>query len=101
MAGEYVQAEKISDYWKQLRAYYIAASPLFQEIDAQAYAAIERSEREDSDNHLNFQRLGEDSQVVDIAFYKYLPDSQIAYRIHLVDVNGKQEDHYFIVKSFS
>jgi hypothetical protein len=101
MAGEYVQAETLADYWKQLKSYYMSASPLFDEIDRQGYDAFERSEREDSDNHLNFERLGTDTKVVDVAFYKYLPEGKIAYRIHLVDVDGKQEDHFFIVKSFS
>lgn len=101
MAGEYIQAEDLKSYWKQLKAYYLANSPTFEEIDQAAYEAIERSEREDSDNHLNFERLGEDTKAVDVAFYKYLPDGKIAYRIHLVDQNGKQENHYFLIKSFS
>lgn len=101
MAGEYIQAEDIKSYWKQLKAFYLANSPLFEEIDEQTYQAIERSEREDSDNHLNYERLGEDTKAVDVAFYKYLPDGKIAYRVHLVDQNGQREDHYFLTKSFS
>lgn len=101
MAGEYVQAKNIKDYWKQLKAYYQASSPHYEEIDQETYDRFERSEREDSDNHLNFERLGEDSEAIDVAFYKYLPDSKIAYRIHIVDITGKQENKYFIVKSFS
>lgn len=101
MAGEYIQAEDLKSYWKQLRAFYLANSPLFEEITEKKYQAIERSEREDSDNHLNFERLGEDTKAVDVAFYKYLPDGKIAYRIHLVDVDGKQENHFFLIKGFS
>ena len=100
MAGEYVQADDITSYWKQLKAYYEANSPTFESISKEEYEAISRSEREDSDNHLNFQRLGDDTKAVDIAFYKYLADGRTAYRIHVVDQNGQQEDHYFTVKSF-
>jgi hypothetical protein len=100
MAGEYIQSDTIKDYWKQLKAYYEAASPYFEKIDKKKYDSFERSEREDSDNHLNFERLGDDTKVVDIAFYKYIPDSKIAYRIHIVDVDGKEDNHYFIVESF-
>lgn len=100
MAGEYVQAENITSYWKQLKAYYEANSPTFENITAAAYNAISRSEREDSDNHLNFQRLGDDTKAVDLAYYKYLSDGRTAYRVHVVDVNGLKEDHYFTIKSF-
>lgn len=101
MAGEYVQAKDIKEYWKHLKAYYQTASSFYEEIDQQQYESFERSEREDSDNHLNFERLGEDTEAVDIAFYKYLPEGKVAYRIHIVDIAGKQENHYFIIKSFS
>jgi hypothetical protein len=101
MSGEYIQSSSIKDYWKQLKAYYQLRSSFYQEIDRNKYEQLERGEREDSDNHLNFERLGTDSQVVDVAFYKYLPDGKIAFRVHLVDVGGQQEDHYFLVNSFS
>lgn len=100
MAGEYIQADDLISYWKQLKAFYEANSPTFDEITKAGYDAIERSEREDSDNHLNYERLGEDTKAVDVAFYKYLADGRTAYRIHIVNINGKQEDHYFLVKSF-
>jgi len=100
MAGEYIQANDLKSYWKQLKAYYQANSPTFKVLNKEQYEAIQRSEREDSDNHNNEMRLGSDTQVVDVAFYKYLPDSEVAYRIHIVDVNGTQEDYYFTIKSF-
>ena len=99
MAGEYIQSDSLDSYWKQLKAYYMASSPIFEEIDKAIYDSYERSEREDSDNHINYERLGEDTNVVDIAFYKYLPDNKTAYRIHIVGVNGEKEERYFIVKS--
>jgi len=101
MAGEYIQSDTIADYWKQLKSYYFTRSPNYQEIDKKTYDAIERAEREDSDNHLNFERLGDDTKVVDVAFYKYLPVNQVAFRIHVVNVEGEQETHYFIINSFS
>lgn len=101
MAGEYIQADTIKQYWKELKAFYQASSPSFKEINKKTYDSFHRSEREDSDNHLNFDRLGDDTKVVDVAFYKYLPDSKTAYKVHIVDVNGKREDHYFIVENFS
>jgi hypothetical protein len=100
MAGEYIQADSIEEYWKNLKAFFEANSPYFKQISKTEYESIERSEREDSDNHLNQERLGEDTQTVDVAFYKYLPDGEIAYRVHIVNVEGKQDDHFFIVKSF-
>lgn len=100
MAGEYIQAEDIKSYWKQLKAFYEANSPIFEEITKEQYDEFQKSEREDSDNHLNQDRLGQDTQVVDVAFYKYLPHSRIAYRIHVVNVDGVKEDHYFITQSF-
>ena len=53
MAGEYIQSDTIKDYWKQLKAYYEAASPYYKEIDKKKYDSFERSEREDSDNQKN------------------------------------------------
>ncbi len=98
MAGEYFQAKTIHEYWKQLKAYYQAQSPEFQEITKEEYDAFERSEREDSDNHINQERLGEETQVTDATFYKYLPFQKIAHRTHVVDVSGAQEVHYYITK---
>ncbi len=100
MSGEYIQSNDNQSYWKQLKAYYLASSPVFEEISKEEYEKIERSEREDSDNHLNFERLGEDTKVVDLDYYKYLPDEKIAHRVHIVDINGNREDHYFIINSF-
>ncbi len=100
MAGEYIQSDSLKSYWKQLKAFYTAGSPLFQKITKKQYDSYQKSEREDSDNHLNQERLGQDTQVVDVAFYKYLPDHQTAYRIHIVDVAGETEEHFFITRSF-
>ncbi len=100
MAGEYIQAEDLESYWKQLKAYYEVNSPRFEIITKEQYEAIQRSEREDSDNHLNYERLGDDTKAVDIAFYKYLPGSRTAFRVHIVDVDGNRADYYFLVNSF-
>lgn len=99
MAGEYITAKTIKEYWKKLKAYHQTQSPEFYEINQEEYDSFSRSEREDSDNHLNQKRLGSETQVSEATFYKYLPHQKIAYRSHIVDADGNREDHYFIVKT--
>ncbi len=99
MAGEYIIADDIKSYWQKLKAFHQAQSPEFYEISKEDYDDLNRSEREDSDNHINQERLGEETSVSDATFYKYLPHQKIAYRTHIVDKDGNQEDHYYIVKS--
>jgi hypothetical protein len=95
MAGEYVQANTIEDYWKQLKAIYVSRSEHWKDLSAAEYNAIERSEREDSDNHLNEERLGKDTQVIDICKYKIMPDRQIAYFVQMIRSNDTTKDVYF------
>lgn len=95
MAGEYIQSETIEDYWKQLKAIYESRASEFKELTPEEYTKIERSEREDSDNHLNEDRLGKDTQVIDICKYKMLPDRKIAYYVKLIHKDGKIMDLYF------
>ena len=97
MAGEYIDAKDITTYWKQLRAFYEAQSPEFYEITKPEYDQINRSEREDSDNHINQERLGDETDVVDVSFYKYLPYNKIVYRTHIIDIKGNREDHYYVI----
>jgi len=89
MAGEYLKADLISDYWDKLKQIYVQKSTDFSEITKEEYEALTNSEREDSDNHTNEERLGQDTNVVDIAFYKYLPDRQVYYRVHIINVEGQ------------
>jgi len=95
MAGEYINADTIDQYWTELKTIYLDRSEDWQDISAEEYNAIERSEREDSDNHLNKERLGKDTQVIDICKYKFLPDRKIAYFIHMVHKDGSSKDVYF------
>jgi hypothetical protein len=97
MAGEYIIAENHADYWKMLKAFHESQSPEFSEITKEEYESIDHSEREDSDNHINQERLGSETQVADVTFYKYLPNQKIAYRTHIIDVNGIEEVHYYLV----
>ncbi len=99
MAGEYIIADSIDQYWKQLKAFYEASSPSFQEITADQYNSYERSEREDSDNRQNQDRLGTDSSVVDITFYKYLPQGKIAYRTHIISAEGQEAIKYYQIQT--
>ncbi len=97
MSGEYIQAETLEDYWNQLREIYESRSSEWKDLTKEEYEAIERSEREDSDNHLNEDRLNDDNDtnVVDYCFYKYLPDRVAAYKITVQHKDGSKKDHYF------
>ncbi len=95
MAGEYIQSNTIEDYWKELKGIYTEKSSDWKDISAEQYAGIERSEREDSDNHLNEERLGKDTQVIDICKYKFLPERKIAYHILLIHNDGTKKDMFF------
>lgn len=97
MSGEYIQAETIEDYWKQLKEVYQSRSTEWKDLSKEEYEAIEHSEREDSDNHLNEDRLNDDNDtnVVDYCHYKYLPDRQAAYHVEIVTKDGNKQEHYF------
>ncbi|MEZ4087782.1 MAG: hypothetical protein R3B71_05670 [Candidatus Gracilibacteria bacterium] len=97
MSGEYIQAETLEDYWNQLREIYESRSSEWKDLTKEEYEAIERSEREDSDNHLNEDRLNDDNDtnVVDYCFYKYLPGRVAAYKITIQHKDGSKKEHYF------
>jgi hypothetical protein len=89
MAGEIIQAENVESAERQLMAIYNAKSIEVKEMTQQEYEAIDKSEREDSDNHLNIDRLGQDTKIVDLAYYKFIGNRWTAYRIDLIDINQK------------
>jgi len=91
MAGEYIQAKTIEDYWKELKKIYTDLAAEWKDLTPEEYFKIERSEREDSDNHLNQERLGKDTDVIDICKYKSLPDRKIAYHIQLIHKDGTEK----------
>lgn len=95
MAGEYIQSKTIEEYWQQLKAIYKNRCSEWKDLTDHEYAGIDRSEREDSDNHLNKERLGKDTEVIDICTYKFLPDRKVAYHIKLMHANGAKQDIYF------
>ncbi len=97
MAGEIIKALTVGDAEKQILAIYHSQSITLDMITREEYEAYEESEREDSDNHLNIERLGKDTKIVDLAYYKYLPERKTAYRIDLVDENQKLEKQLFFV----
>ncbi len=97
MSGEYIKAETLKDYWKQLKEIYEHRSTEWKDLSKEEYEALEHSEREDSDNHLNEDRLNDDNDtnVVDYCFYKFLPDRIAAYHITVQHKEGKKEEYYF------
>jgi hypothetical protein len=97
MAGEIITATTLEEGKEELRGIYRLDTIAFKEITKEEYEAIERDEREDSDNHLNIKKLGKEASVIDLAHYKYLPDRKIAYRIILKHKNGTEMKDYFML----
>lgn len=95
MAGEIIQANNVEEAESQLMAIYDAKSIWIKDLTREEYEAFEPSEREDSDNHLNIERLGKDTLIADLAYYKFLPDRETAFRIDLVDQNQKVKKQLF------
>ncbi len=99
MAGEIITASTLEEGREQLRNIYKAKAKNFHAITKEEYFKYELSEREDSDNHLNLERLGKESDVVDLAYYKFLPHHKTAYRINLIHVDGVSRlEDYFIIE---
>jgi len=98
MAGEIITSKTLEEAKKELREIYQTKTHQFKEITKEEYEAFEKDEREDSDNHLNLERLeSKESEVIDLAYYKYLPDRKTAYRINLMNQQGEKLEDYFIV----
>ncbi len=95
MAGEILTAKTLAEAKEQLRGIYLAKSTQFKEISREQYEAIEKDEREDSDNHLNIEKLGKEADIIDLAYYKYLKDRQVAYKIILKHKDGEEMEDYF------
>lgn len=99
MSGELIQATTIPSYWEKLKIIYESRSTDWKDLTKEQYEAIERSEREDSDNHLNRERLEkQDAKVIDICHYKSLPDRVTAYHIEILDTELNSEHFYFQIK---
>ncbi|MFC1615593.1 hypothetical protein ACFL21_00485 [Patescibacteria group bacterium] len=97
MAGEIITATNLKDAKEELRNIYKGQSNSFEEISKEDYEKFERDEREDSDNHLNIEKLGKEADVIDLAYYKYLPDRKVAYHIILKHKDGDKMEDYFLV----
>jgi hypothetical protein len=98
MSGEYINSNSLENYWRQLKSIYVKMSSDWKELSAEEYKKIERSEREDSDNHFNLERLGKDTDVIDICHYKFLPNRLAAYHIEIIHKDGSKMDKYFLIK---
>jgi hypothetical protein len=97
MAGEIIQAQSVDDAERQIMAIYKAKSIDLRMITEEEYEKIDKSEREDSDNHLNIDRLGVDTKIVDLAYYKFIENRETAYRVDLIDEHQKvKKQLYFI-----
>lgn len=95
MAGEIIQANNTEEAVNQIMSIYKKKSIKMRDITQEEYESIEKSEHEDSDNHLNLERLGKDTKIVDLAHYKYLPNRETAYRIDLIDENHNLKKQLF------
>lgn len=98
MSGEYINAEKIDEYWSELKKIYHGRALNWKDLTDLEYKAMIQSEREDSDNHFNRDRLGKETSVIDICHYKYLPDRNVAYHIEVINKEGSKMDYYFQIK---
>jgi hypothetical protein len=98
MSGEYINAKTIEEYWSQLKSIYVKRSLEWKDLTEEDYKAIERSEREDSDNHLNLERLGKDTDVIDVCHYKYMPDRYVAYKIEVMHKDKSKKEYCFQIK---
>jgi hypothetical protein len=98
MSGEIITATTLTTAKEELRNIYKSKSNQFKEISRTQYEEIEGDEREDSDNHLNLERLEKsEAKVIDLAFYKYMENRQIAYKIILRDQNNSELEDYFTI----
>jgi len=97
MAGETLKSKTLEEAKKELRNIYKQKSSSFTEITQEQYNSYETDERPDSDNHLNEEKLGEEADIIDLAFYKYLPGRQTAYRIILRNKENQEMEDYFII----
>ncbi|MBT4917141.1 hypothetical protein HN709_01650 [Candidatus Peregrinibacteria bacterium] len=98
MSGEILTAKTLEEAKVELRKIYQKESHSLSDLSMEEYKAFENDEREDSDNHLNLERLeSKESEVIDLTYYKYLPDRKIAYRVTLIDKQGEKLEDYFMV----
>jgi hypothetical protein len=98
MSGEIIKANTFKEAKDQLTDIYRAKSRDYKEISKEEYEGFEASEREDSDNHINEERHGEDTEIIDLAWYKYLSEGWTAYKIILKHTNGETQEYYFKIK---
>ncbi|MFH1533774.1 MAG: hypothetical protein ABID64_02490 [Nitrospirota bacterium] len=98
MPGEIITSTTIPEAKQELRDIYKKDANKFEEITKEQYEEYKHDERPDSDNHLNEEKFQNgELQVLDLTYYKYLPDRKIAYRVFLQSQKGETgEDHFLI-----
>lgn len=89
MTEDLVQANNVDEAEKQVMKHYEAKSIRIDPMTREEYEALDKSEHEESDNHLNLERLGKDTLIADIAYYKFMENRETAFRIDLIDEKQK------------
>lgn len=99
MPGEIITSTTIPEAKQELRDIYKKDANKFEELTKEQYEEFKHDERPDSDNHLNEEKFKTgDLQILDLTYYKYLPDRKIAYRVFLQSQKGETgEDHFLII----
>ena len=97
MAGEILKSKTLEEAKEELRTIYKRTASSLTESSKEEYDTLTQDEREDSDNHLNEEKLGKEADVIDLAFYKFLANRKTAYKIILKHKNGNQMEDYFII----
>lgn len=98
MPGEIIKSATIPEAKQELRDIYKKDAHKFEEITKEQYEAYLHDERPDSDNHLNEEKFQNgELQVLDLTYYKYLPDRKIAYRVFLQSQKGETGEDYFLI----
>ncbi|MBD3360958.1 hypothetical protein GF366_04120 [Candidatus Peregrinibacteria bacterium] len=98
MAEEIITSKTLEGAKEELRGIYKAKSNQFKEITQKAYESYDTDERPDSDNHLNEEKFEKGiMDILDLAYYKFLPERKVAYHIILKNKKGEKMEDYFLI----
>ena len=98
MPGEQITATTIPEAKQEFRDIYKKDAHKFEEITKEQYEAYEHDERPDSDNHINEEKFKNgETQILDLAYYKYLPNRKTVYKIFFQNQKGETAEDYFLI----
>ncbi len=98
MPGEILTSTTIPEAKQELRDIYKKDANKFEEITKEQYEEYKHDERPDSDNHLNEEKFKNgETQILDLAYYKYLPDRKTVYRVFFQNKKGETAEDYFLI----